>query len=275
MVIRKWYFTTNVHGLRHAFDQIKVAVLSCQANLGLAPYCLVDGAGADGEIEARIQWLIDNGVSIIRHQASMLNILRPKFQEKMDIYSGHWLRCDIASLEADDDFVLYTDIDVIFLKPLPELLETPKYIACAPEHQRSDYSYFNSGVIIMNIPALRARRENLIQVVEQRLPVTDPWDDQSALNDLFKDEWLKLAPIWNWKPYWGANDDALIVHFHGPKPAHALRMQLGQLDPIGSDFRKIYERNPAGYTHYLEIFQTISSSNTTLVNRATAISTVA
>ena len=260
MVIRKWYFTTNVNGLRHAFDQIKVAVLSCHANLGLAPYCLIDDSGGDDRTEARIQWLVDNGVSINRHRASLLDILRPKFHEKMDIYSGHWLRCDIPSLELDDDFVLYTDIDVMFLKALPEVIEMPKFIACAPEHHQDDYSYFNSGVIIMNISAMRARRESLIRVVERRLPVTNPWDDQSALNELFKGEWLKLAPSWNWKPYWGANDNALIIHFHGPKPAHALRMQLGQLDPLGSDFRKIYEKNPKGYAHYLEVFESILSA---------------
>ncbi len=259
MKIRKWYFTTNVNGLRHAFDQIKVAVLSCGITT-LAPCCIVDDAGSDGETEARIQWLVGRGVNVTRHRASLLDILRPKFFEQMEIYGGHWLRCDIPSLEIEDEFVLYTDIDVIFLKPLPEIAEYPKYVASAPEHHRDDYSYFNSGVLIMNIPELRKRQDELVKTVERRLPVTAPWDDQSALNDLFKGEWLRLPPVWNWKPYWGACDDALIVHFHGPKPAHALRMQSGQPDPVGSDFRKIYERNPAGYAHYLPMFQAVLAS---------------
>ena len=30
--------------------------------------------------------------------------------------------------------------------------------------------------------------------------------------------WDRLRPELNWKPYWGENADAKIIHFHGPKP---------------------------------------------------------
>ena len=31
-----------------------------------------------------------------------------------------------------------------------------------------------------------------------------------------------LPPRFNWKPYWGMDKDAVIVHFHGPKPERCL-----------------------------------------------------
>jgi hypothetical protein len=262
MTIRKWYFATNMHGLRHAFAQIKVAVVSNRANLRLAPHCIVDDFDGDERTDERIRWLVDNGVQIIRHRASMLDVLRPRFGEQMNTFGGHWLRCDIPALETTDEFVLYTDIDVMFLKPLPDTIAYPKYVACGPEHHQNDYGYFNSGVMIMNVPALRDRRSDLVRVVQRRLPTMSPWDDQSALNELYRHTWLKLPPVWNWKPYWGPNDQALIVHFHGPKPSDVRRIQLCEApnDWVNVDFRKIYNRNAEGYTHYIDIFEALLSS---------------
>ena len=96
----------------------------------------------------------------------MLDLLRPKFGDAMNVYGGHWLRCDIPDLETEDEFVLYTDIDVLFMKNLPKKVPAPKFLACAPEHSRDDYSYFNSGVMIMNVPAFRADKSALSRVVE-------------------------------------------------------------------------------------------------------------
>jgi lipopolysaccharide biosynthesis glycosyltransferase len=84
--------------------------------------------------------------------------------------------------------------------------------------------------MIMNIPALRESKADLFPVVEGRLSITAPYDDQSAPNELFSGRWEHLPSTWNWKPYWGRNDEANIVHFHGPKPTHASQMLTGNLD---------------------------------------------
>jgi lipopolysaccharide biosynthesis glycosyltransferase len=257
--IRKWYFATNINGIRHAYDQIQSALLSCNANTSLQPHCIIDSDGATPDDESRILWLEENGAKIIRHRADLLRLLRPVFGSTMDTFSGHWLRCDIPQLEVDDDFVLYTDIDVVFIKDLPEV-PFPNFVACGPEHWQTDYSYFNSGVMILNIPALRNMREELYSVVEKRLKITAPYDDQSALNELFVSRWDHLPPSWNWKPYWGRNDDALIIHFHGPKPAHARRMLAGDIDVFGNDFQTIFNRNPDGYRHYLQLVERLNAS---------------
>jgi lipopolysaccharide biosynthesis glycosyltransferase len=258
--VRKWYFATNVHGLRHAFDQIQVAVTSNRTNAGLLSHCIVDDAGGDQQTEANIRWLIDRGVEIIRHRASMLDVLIPQFKQRMNTYSGHWLRCDIPNLETEDRFVLYTDIDVMFLKTLPNPSPLPKYVACAPEFESNNYAYFNSGVMVMNIGALRERDQDLKKVVERRLAATAPWDDQGALNELFEKQWLHLPPIWNWKPYWGPNDDALILHFHGPKPAHAASMRARGSQSSEDTLWKLLELRPDGYAYYLNVFSDFLAS---------------
>ena len=43
--------------------------------------------------------------------------------------------------------------------------------------------------------------------------------------------WDRLRPELNWKPYWGENAQARIVHFHGPKPF--------QRDYIDSDWPEL------------------------------------
>ena len=260
MRLNKWYFATNVHGLRNAFDQIQVAVTSCLKFTRLSPHCLVDDDGADDHVEERIRWLTANGVAVRRHRASMVDLLAPKFLDQMRVYGGHWLRCDIPEIETDESFVLYTDIDVMFMQDVSQVTSKPKFIACAPEHDRNDYSYFNSGVMVMNLPALRRRKAGLVDVVARRISTMAPYDDQSALNELYAGTWSRLPPIWNWKPYWGENNDALIVHFHGPKPAHATEMQGGSLTKFGDDYRILFERNPESYRFHCKIFDELLTS---------------
>ena len=42
--------------------------------------------------------------------------------------------------------------------------------------------------------------------------------DQGAYNEYFQGAFNCLTyPLFNWKPYWVENEDAKIIHFHGPK----------------------------------------------------------
>ena len=250
----KWYFATNNHGLKNAFDQMQSAVRSAAANTSLVPVCIVDDEGADQSSVDKINWMEENGVKIFRHRSSFLSELVPVFGEKMNIYSGHWLRCDIPLIETEDEFVLYTDIDVVFLQDVAKSLPRPSLMSCGPEHHRDDYSYFNSGVVVMNVPAFAQKRDALLAELRNRLSTTAPYDDQSLLNDVFKGEWDRLPNEWNWKPYWGRNDDAAILHFHGPKPNLVRQMQAGDEDRFGNDFKTIFNRDKEGYAYYLPVF---------------------
>ncbi|WP_078057927.1 glycosyltransferase [Rhizobium rhizosphaerae] len=255
MAVRNWYFATNNNGLLNAFDQIQGAVLSAKSNTTLKPFCILDDDGADDVTLQRIKWIEDQGVTIHRHRSTMLSELVPVFGDKMKIYGGHWLRCDIPLFEHADTHVLYTDIDVIFLKDVVETAPKPKVIACGPEHNKGDYSYFNSGVMIMNVEAFARKRVALVEALKGRLSTTAPYDDQTLLNDVFRGEWDHLSDEWNWKPYWGRNDEAKILHFHGPKPANATVMQAGNQDIFGPDFKTIYNRSPEGYAYYVPVFE--------------------
>ena len=43
--------------------------------------------------------------------------------------------------------------------------------------------------------------------------------DQGAFNMFYAGQFeVRLWPSWNWKPYWGYQSDAKLLHFHGPKP---------------------------------------------------------
>jgi lipopolysaccharide biosynthesis glycosyltransferase len=86
-----------------------------------------------------------------------------------------------------------------------------------------------------------------------------PHDDQGVYNVCYRDEWERLPLSWNWKPYWGWASDAVIVHFHGPKPVHARSMLAGNAAQFGPEFEQIFNRSPSGYAKYLAEFDQIVS----------------
>lgn len=254
LILRKWYFAANRNALQDCFDQIEVAVKSARINTSLQPVCLIDDREDLSGFAPQFEWFERMGVEVILHRAELFPIVREHFGPAADPYNGHWLRCDIPLIESEQDFVLYTDIDVMFRGDVGVSHIRPEFLACAPEHFQNDLSYFNSGVMIMNLPALRQTRDDLIAVVKRRLPNMWAHDDQGAYNDLFRDRWARLPNAWNWKPYWGCSDDARILHFHGPKPGMVRRMSAGEKDAYGLEMMTIFERSPAGYEKYMKEF---------------------
>ena len=55
--------------------------------------------------------------------------------------------------------------------------------------------------------------------------------DQGALQSFYKNKVDKLSLLLNHKPYWGKNDNALILHYHGPKPRDILDYINGKVSP--------------------------------------------
>jgi hypothetical protein len=257
----KWYFAVNENGLKHAWDQIGVAVDSARRNTQLTPICLVDPGERGPEATARIAALAHAGVEIIEHRASLFRIVKEVHRLDSDMFSGHWLRCDIPVLNCTDEIVLYTDIDVMFRSDPDVSAHKPAFLSCAPEHERDDWSYFNSGVMLMNLPHLRATRDELVRHVEGHIHAMGPYDDQGVLNAVYRERWDRLDHRCNWKPYWGFKNDARIVHFHGPKPGNVRNYQRDtsytlSLEPGGyADHQRvmhtIYQRSPDGYAMYL------------------------
>jgi hypothetical protein len=249
----KWYFAVNEHGLKHAWDQIQVAVNSARRNTHLTPICLVDQGDHAPDAVERIAVLARSGVRIIEHRASVFSIVKEKHGLTSDTYSGHWLRCDIPILDRSDEIVLYTDIDVMFRSDPEPFGSGPEFIACAPEHRKDDWSYFNSGVMLMNLPNLRATRDHLVRHIENNISQMAPHDDQGALNSVYRGKWERLDIVYNWKPYWGFNDLAKILHFHGPKPG-LVKHYIANPNPtdlIVPELYEIYQRNVEGYSRFM------------------------
>jgi hypothetical protein len=257
MMLRKWYFAANYNALSSGFDQIQGAVMSARKYSSLSSHCIVDETAFGREFEDKLNWLKDNNVNLIRHTSELFPAMISAHGESIRVFSGHWLRCDIPILEKEEEFVLYTDIDVIFRDDPAKIEQRPAYIAAAPEHGQDDKSYFNSGVMILNVPALLDTRNHLAEDVRVNAAGRAGHDDQGALNNAYRAHWELIPNIWNWKPYWGVNEDACLVHFVGPKPSHARIILAGKGAAFGEPYVSMVEGAPQAYRHYIEEFDRI------------------
>ena len=93
------------------------------------------------------------GVTIIHHQVSIGQYFKrhatPDYL--LLIALGAYLRTDIPDIEREDEMVLYTDCDVLFLREPTVPSVIPHYFSCAPEFDPSDYNAINTGVMWMNL----------------------------------------------------------------------------------------------------------------------------
>jgi lipopolysaccharide biosynthesis glycosyltransferase len=224
-----WFFATNDSALAFPLyaDLAKVAVHTALAHTRLRPYLLYDG-----KENAFSKWMHDHGVEVINLESSYLNdfaeIPKPVDDASRSALRGMFLKLELPQLGARlglNDHVLYTDCDVMFCADVVDELSAIecRYFAVAGEFDPNNYHKINAGVMWMNLAGLRevepAFRES-VRTYLRRDPQGGSWD-QGAFIRFFGGEnfrWNKLRPELNWKPYWGANDQAKIIHFHGPKP---------------------------------------------------------
>src|SRR4029077_12023275 len=133
-----------------------------------------------------------------------------------------------AALGVDDEFALYTDVDVMFVGDVATALcqLRPKYFAAAPEFTLNDYEHMNSGVMLMNLRSLRQKDDEFRSFIQDHLEtlVDTSWDQEAYrrffgrrtfITKVIGTRWNQLTPELNWKPYWGTNPNAQIIHFHG------------------------------------------------------------
>ncbi|TFL18521.1 hypothetical protein [Jannaschia formosa] len=251
-VLRKWYFCANEGALRgDNFKLLRAAIQSCLRHTDLQPHCLYVGGKAPA-----LRVMRDLGVTVIRHAPSLEPWLRPAYGPDYETFAGHWLRIDIPRIETEDDHVLYTDIDVLF-RPLPALIDGPELLAVAPERWRTRAEPFNSGVMLMHLPGLRAVDDAFRAAIRARLQgdFTWPTHDQASFNAFFRGRTDPLPLSMNWKPYWGRNDAAHIVHFHGPKPRMAAKLAAGEARGLDAGQARLHGLAPAAYRHYGALFR--------------------
>lgn len=228
----RWFFALNEASTSFwdYANLVQVAVHSARTHTKLEPVCLYDGAD-----NALTTWLEQAGVTIIRRRT----FLHEWVTELAPIPRGAYLRLEIPEVCREqgwrDSHVLYTDCDVVFVRdPAPRLSTiAPEFFAASPESDQIDFANFNSGVMWINIAGLAAEQAALRDTIRTHLAeaIAPPYD-QAALQRHFAGRTDPLPLELNWKPYWGGNDDAAIIHFHGPKPFQKY-LALNQRLPSG------------------------------------------
>ena len=247
----KWFFAVNELTLTH-FDHdfpglMLAATASARRNTSLTPYLIYDGGEND-----TINQLRAMGVTIVPHRityhAQLEAARRPDYN--MLIAAGAFLRSEIPRLEHQDEFVLYTDCDVIFRSQPSFLSMKPAFFASAPETQRDSYEDLNTGVMLMNVNSLRDTLGEFLHYVVTNFNGFVAYD-QCAYKQFYAGRYDLLPSRTNWKPYWGWNDDAEIVHFHGPKPEAIRKIVNDPNYAMSPGWLPLYNRDPSAYQRYL------------------------
>ena len=167
-----------------------------------------------------------------------------------------WYRIFLPDLLPDVDRVLYLDADTLVVDNVTALFDQPlddAYVAAVANVLEPEFAdrpqklglpasqtYFNSGVLLLNLEAMRADRCT-DRIVEYARSESLQWPDQDALNVVLGSRCILLHPRWNCMNSLyvfpeasdvfaaGQVDEACprpaIVHFEGPqfmKPWHYL-----------------------------------------------------
>ncbi|MGC9269694.1 glycosyltransferase [Acidiphilium sp.] len=235
----RWYFAIDEAGTRsEAGDLAKLAVQSRALCPGLEPRLLYHGARNDFT-----RWMSDAGVVVIDAVPPCLEAMQAATARgSFRAHSlGHWLRLAIPLIDHDAEFVLYTDCDIVFLRPIDFTAIRPAIFAAAPEFAPDAWNYFNAGVMVLNLAAMRAAQPGFEALIRARLDEDSAanFDDQVALNQAFRGHWDRLDPGLNAKPYWPHDPHAGILHFHGPKLGAIAAIAEGRWDWTDATARSI------------------------------------
>ncbi len=258
----KWYFAITHATLDADPDQgfrdcIRAAVASARRNTDLRPHMLYDGIEDDFTAEMR-----EAGVDVRLHHIDFHAALgraqqlqKPDWPHYMDTAAGAFMRLDIGQLEHEEEFVLYTDCDVMFEAAITIDHLRPEIFAAAPQFRTDGFfDDMNCGVMVINVARLKRDREALIEFMCENFARVAGYD-QELLRLYYNQRWDPLSPVYNWKPYWGAEPRARIVHFHGPKPAASLRLLRDAdyrcHDPVFQTWRHWFAVDRSGYEHYV------------------------
>jgi hypothetical protein len=244
----KLFLSTNENTANtNKIKMLEVAVKSALKNTNFDVYVIFDGN--------KNVLNLPKEVTIIEHRHRCYETFKNSNRD-LTTSSGTFLRTEIPFLMKKnniiDDYFLYTDYDVVFQSGDYSQIETlkPKIFAASPESNINDWSYVNAGVMVGNFNYFNQNDEFILNYITENFENLDIWD-QSMYNNLFIKDLTKLPIIFNWKPYWGINDDVNIIHFHGPKP-YEITCE-NDINSVGV-LRNLHMRNKNAYTHYNQIF---------------------
>jgi len=262
----KWFFCwcqdTDFRSDHNWKDLIRVSVESALRNTSLEPNFIYDGEPSEFTEE-----LAKKGVKVIFHRLSFTKEIvnyKPEDKGWQAVARGAFLRFDIPIVCDDDsEFVLYTDADVIFLKDPDFSGYNPDFIAATCESIRGSKSDFNSGVMLFNLRNFKSIYGDLIEFTLNNLEIASKFAlDQGILRFYLKNNYVLLPEIYNWKPYWGLNQEASIIHWHGPKPETISKLLTGEIEKTHEGWVDVYMnvKDKNSYKYYVGIQKMILQS---------------
>lgn len=265
----KWFFVVNKEAVKWFTDMIRVAVLSAKCTGKLEPHCITDD-----DSDPLFDWLRAEGVEIhvgrlpFRDRLFADDVIeanKGSFYRPVNA-AGAYLKILIPQFATPGELIMYTDCDILFLETLSfdgvaidnGTLNAVAEISSDIRVKQTEAGIFNSGVMIFDPALFQNRYDELIALLEDNKYYFhgDPgFYDQGLFNVAFKGTWKSLPDRLNWRPYWGLNQDASIIHFHGPKPAQVHRIMN---DKVSEDEHqsviRLYEEAPEAYRYYLDMF---------------------
>lgn len=250
-----WFCGVNDNSKMHK-DLYLIALKSAIQNTTLKPILLYDGTDEKFCVE------VEKNATLVKHRTLFHNKInfQKQTQDWKSIASGAFLRIDIPiickNLGIQDNKVLYTDTDVIFLTDVDELnTYNPSYFSICPEYDKQNYEIFNSGVMLINVQGMLNSYTEFVNFMEKNNYNFTAFD-QGALQTFYKNKTDKLPLKFNHKPYWGMLDTAKIVHYHGPKYNNIKDYFNGKIIP---EYKNLYETvNKDIWKYYLQLYESYS-----------------
>ncbi len=228
---------------------IRVAVYSAMQDTSLRPHVIYDGHEDSYTEELRVL-----GATIVFRRSALYDALEQHaggFKDWLQVMSGAFLRFEVPDIETTEQFVLYTDCDVLFLRDPDFGHDKPEIFAATSQSSTNPAEDMNSGVMLINVPNMRKILPELLDFARRSLHLGL---DQEILRSFFFTKYLVLDRSLNWKPYWGWNAGAQIVHFHGAKPSAARRfLQTGER-PDDPNWADLLGRSQEGYEAYTRLW---------------------
>lgn len=220
-------FSNDIENNKTYTDMLVATLASARKNTTLDLHCLYDGNKTDKLYKILRKYDVVVHIKTIPFMDKIKKIYTPEFMQKHfntqisdKSLQARFLRMMLPE-ETDDEYILYADTDIMFLQDikLSDFEKLPEYIGVCPEFEKSqDYTYFNAGVMLINIPKMREKYQEFLDMINCGKTATIECCDQGYLNDLYSGLFDKLPLEYNWKPYYGYTPNAKIVHFHGIKP---------------------------------------------------------
>lgn len=209
-------------------DMLMATLSSARKNTTLDLYCLYDGTKDDKLYSLMKEYGVNIKIASIPFFDKIKKIYTNEYMFKVLGYTisdnslkSRFLRMLISEYEKEDDYILYCDTDILFLKDikLSDFPKLPEFIGVCPEFYKvDDYTYFNAGIMLINMKRAKEKYDEFLDIISDGKRTTIECCDQGYLNDIYKGQFDRLPFEYNWKPYWGKNVNAKIVHFHGVKP---------------------------------------------------------